>query len=618
MKNVKIRRKGRGFTLVELVIVIAVIAVLSAVLIPVFGNVITSAKVAALRANIVTLNSNLMLRAIKDDNRSSYSAEEINKILDDMDFDLENTPKGYSIWYDQSINNLRLLKNDSAFSPTPSGTEAGVRKAYAANDEIETGNRTVEALNPYNRNLFYIDRTDKTITDILKEVKGDVVSGVKQPGLIAKTESENPSSTSAERAAKIAKAFTDKYKELAKALKIENQSEALIASFGFDNTLFFGESELYLPALGTATQNSTVDCKNALIDGSVTEIRTQKLQRTSDKDGVVINMTVSIIVPGKVGFIESSVFASIGTSSTTKVTVEINPGTTVIDTGVTGATVTVKNYNTILDENSVKYTDANIVYGRDYECVYSDTCQYFYMSANGIWQTANLESGKSLNDVQFGAMVKYLAPEFVIHNEENLNGFFSKVTSIDRLYVSSNKLGYLTKYTAIVLLVDDGVTKGYKFSNIGYITNLNAYPEESYNPINYVGDTSNEESNPGFPKGKAKIEIRLPDGATSLYNYKDRLTVKVNYKPVVNTYEGRPMSDGRKTVYELSGSVVGNSTSSEIQLVNGKFVLEFDCPSDLTMEPYTTLTSQIESVEVYYTPVNSTDKKLILVRNYNI
>lgn len=615
MKNVKIRRKGRGFTLVELVIVIAVIAVLSAVLIPVFGNVITSAKVAALRANIVTLNSNLMLRAIKDDNRSSYSAEEINKILDDMDFDLENTPKGYSIWYDQSINNLRLLKNDSAFSPTPSGTEAGVRKAYAANDEIETGNRTVEALNPYNRNLFYIDRTDKTITDILKEVKGDVVSGVKQPGLIAKTESENPSSTSAERAAKISKAFTDKYKELAKALKIENQSEALIASFGFDNTLFFGESELYLPALSTATQNSTVDCKNALIDGSVTEIRTQKLQRTSDKDSVEINMTVSIIVPGKVGFIESSVFASIGTSSTTKVTVEINPGTTVIDTGVTGATVTVKNYNTILDENSVKYTDANIVYGRDYECVYSDTCQYFYMSANGIWQTANLESGKSLNDVQSGAMVKYLAPEFVIHNEENVNGFFSKVTSLDRLYLSSNKLGYLTKYTAIVLLVDDGVTKGYKFSNIGYITNLNAYPEESYNPINFVGETT------AFPKGKAKIEIRLPDGATSLYNYKDRLTVKVNYKPIINEYESHYMKDGKNVYYELANSIIGNSASSdEIRLVNGKFIFEFDCPSDMTMGDYSTLTSQIESVEVYYTPdlLNPTDKKLILVRNYNI
>ena len=325
-------------------------------------------------------------------------------------------------------------------------------------------------------------------------------------------------------------------------------------------------------------------------------------------------MTVSIIVPGKVGFIESSVFASIGTSSTTKVTVEINPGTTVIDTGVTGATVTVKNYNTILDENSVKYTDANIVYGRDYECVYSDTCQYFYMSANGIWQTANLESGKSLNDVQSGAMVKYLAPEFVIHNEENVNGFFSKVTSLDRLYLSSNKLGYLTKYTAIVLLVDDGVTKGYKFSNIGYITNLNAYIFESYSPINHTGKTT------AFPNGKGKIEIKLPEGATALSNYKDRLSVKVNYKPVVNNYSQAKSLNGT-IYYALSGnpSVYPGVLSSEAQLTDGKFVVEFDCPESMTMGSYSTLTSQIESVEVYYTPDLSkpADKKLILVRNYN-
>ena len=276
--------------------------------------------------------------------------------------------------------------------------------------------------------------------------------------------------------------------------------------------------------------------------------------------------------------------------------------------------MTVKNYNTILDENSVKYTDANIVYGRDYECVYSDTCQYFYMSANGIWQTANLESGKSLNDVQSGAMVKYLAPEFVIHNEENVNGFFSKVTSLDRLYLSSNKLGYLTKYTAIVLLVDDGVTKGYKFSNIGYITNLNAYTFESYDPIDNTNKTT------AFPRGKAKIEIKLPDGATSLSNYKDRLSVRVNYKPVVNMYDAKLMSDGKTVYYELTTSDIGNNTSNEIQLINGKFVVEFDCPADMTMGSYSTLTSQIESVEVYYTPdlLNPTDKKLILVRNYNI
>ena len=620
MKNVKIRRKGRGFTLVELVIVIAVIAVLSAVLIPVFGNVVSNAKASALRANIVTLNSDLMLRAIKDDNRSSYSVEEINKILDDMDFDLASTPKGYSIWYDQSVNNLRLLKNDSAFSSaTPLGNESGVRKAYAATDP-EIGNRAVEALNPYNRDLLYIDRTNKTINNLLAEIKGDVTKetkdGVEQVnkklGLIASTESANKNATPAQMSSAISTAFKNKYKELATELKIEDQSDALVASFDFDHTLFIGSEGMYLYALSTAAQNSTIDCKNALVEGSVTEIRKQELkQRTADKDRVQINMSVSIIVPNRVEFIESAAFASIGTKATeTTVTVEVNPGTTIIDTAITGAKVTVKNYSTILDENSIKYTDANIVYGRDYECVYSDTCQYFYMSTNGEWLRSSLETNQSLNDVQSDAMVKYLAPEFVIHNEEGVDGFFSKVTSLDRLYLSSNKVGYLTKYTAIVLLVDNGVTKGYKFSNIGYMTNLNAYTFESYDPIKHTGRTD------PFQNGKGRIEIRLPEGATSLYNYKDRLSVKINYKPVVNTYSKQLLDDGTPYYIQSHSEPGSLIEAADTTFTDGKFVLEFDCPSDMTMGNYSTLTSQIESVEVYYKTLNN-EQKLILVRKYN-
>ena len=45
------RNNKKGFTIVELVIVIAVIAILSAVLIPTFGNVTGSAKEAARKSN---------------------------------------------------------------------------------------------------------------------------------------------------------------------------------------------------------------------------------------------------------------------------------------------------------------------------------------------------------------------------------------------------------------------------------------------------------------------------------------------------------------------------------------------------------------------------------------
>ena len=54
----------KGFTLVELVIVIAVIAVLSAVLIPVFGNVVKDSRVSATKASLKTCTSNLIMYSL--------------------------------------------------------------------------------------------------------------------------------------------------------------------------------------------------------------------------------------------------------------------------------------------------------------------------------------------------------------------------------------------------------------------------------------------------------------------------------------------------------------------------------------------------------------------------
>ena len=60
MKNLK----KKGFTIVELVIVIAVIAILSAVLIPTFSNLIKKANLANDQSMIRNMNTTLTTSAI--------------------------------------------------------------------------------------------------------------------------------------------------------------------------------------------------------------------------------------------------------------------------------------------------------------------------------------------------------------------------------------------------------------------------------------------------------------------------------------------------------------------------------------------------------------------------
>ena len=105
----------KGFTLVELVIVIAVIAVLSAVLIPVFGNVVKDSRVSALKASLKSCTSNLIMYATMEQVdyytpsviRDFLKSEGIKGLTsDDSDF----CEDGYSIWYNQENYNCSLLK----------------------------------------------------------------------------------------------------------------------------------------------------------------------------------------------------------------------------------------------------------------------------------------------------------------------------------------------------------------------------------------------------------------------------------------------------------------------------------------------------------------------------
>ena len=76
MKNI-LRKAKKGFTIVELVIVIGVIAILSAILIPTFVNLTDKANDAALQSNLANAYTEYYAAALDDDNIEDVARIEV-------------------------------------------------------------------------------------------------------------------------------------------------------------------------------------------------------------------------------------------------------------------------------------------------------------------------------------------------------------------------------------------------------------------------------------------------------------------------------------------------------------------------------------------------------------
>ena len=120
--------KKRGFTIIELVIVIAVIAILAAVLIPTFANIIQKANVA----NDVALarNMNTILIADEATNGRSTDMYDVLIALEQGGFKLENlNPRadGNVFAWDKANNQIVYLEKGSA-KPIFQAKEIGANK----------------------------------------------------------------------------------------------------------------------------------------------------------------------------------------------------------------------------------------------------------------------------------------------------------------------------------------------------------------------------------------------------------------------------------------------------------------------------------------------------------
>lgn len=92
------KQNRKGFTIVELVIVIAVIAILAAVLIPTFAGIIDSANRSADTQLVAQINTLLVIEDVLGGGVND--AVEIQKIIKENGLKLQTKTKGQYIWYD--------------------------------------------------------------------------------------------------------------------------------------------------------------------------------------------------------------------------------------------------------------------------------------------------------------------------------------------------------------------------------------------------------------------------------------------------------------------------------------------------------------------------------------
>ena len=105
-------RKRKGFTLIELVIVVAIIGILSLMILPQFNNVTNDAKVSTYEANCQTVVSAIAMYQAGNDGKYPTAATDLDPYINGGWASLTDSPDGATYTWDASNNKFTAAYKD--------------------------------------------------------------------------------------------------------------------------------------------------------------------------------------------------------------------------------------------------------------------------------------------------------------------------------------------------------------------------------------------------------------------------------------------------------------------------------------------------------------------------
>ena len=535
------KARKRGFTIVELMIVIVIIGILVAIIVPAVTGAIDKANLTKLQAEVKSMNTQLLIESIFD-SVYAYRPEEVEEMLEGLGFDLGSTPKGYSLWYNQEKNEIILAKTEEMFA----GGSSAVQAAF---DYSRLPVR-IEAVTA-NRNLLYIDKTPsdiRTYIDSMRNLMNDSAAGTAYETMsnvenrLAEIRNTVNSSSLSEN---IKKAVTDR----------------LDTDFAPDTTLFVSDDYMINKKVLEAVAPVTVKINNILFQNGI-----KVVPKMENNMGVTIEADFIIEIPNSVAIVSAGAFNHLAEGCTLQV-----------------------SSKTLLDNNSFIPGTIKISYVEDQyrEISYLELgsdISISYSQAEGMLSGGSVEEITEIipADKAKGYLSRYLIPSLAIEVGEG-----SRINNVSKLVsfvIRRQKFGNLTKIMAVAVIEKDGEMYGYKLDNIGYITNADAYTTRGDILCNAAGgwqyDQASKTGNPSFSLG-------FPSGITELANYKGA-EVEIEYSVTATRMDKTMSQFGTPvyTVHKTDGEEKLISSGNKKSLVLGEDkVFEIDVINDVI--PYT-------------------------------